>query len=288
MGQGVLIVDASRSHSDTPHSIWHLWTSDQPHAQTSTWQHTTFKSDIHAPGRIRTRNPSMRAAAGIGFKNICQTKTRITQNSLHVPLVQPVSCYRFSGRPVSYMLCRSSIFSLLYYRTVCAHAHGENEDSRTLLQFSETFRRPTAHFVCFYVQTRASLIQGYSKWYIYRVIQNDIYRVIQNDIYIWGLFKIIYTGLFKMIYTGLFKMIVGVLTTCHKQYTWDRNIYIFLFNRTTLQVFVTYLTGALYAHSLWFYKHQHDSRVRSKLFVASQRWLSISVLMFVESQRVHI
>ena len=35
-------------------------------------------------------------------------------------------------------------------------------------------------------------------------------------------------------YTGLFEMIVGVLTTCHTQYTWDRSICIFLFNRTTL------------------------------------------------------
>ena len=67
-------------------------------------------------------------------------------------------------------------------------------------------------------------------------------------------------------------MIVGVLTTCHTQYTWDSSICIFLFNRTTLQVFVTYLTGALYVHPLWFYKHQHDNRVRSKLFVACQRW----------------
>jgi len=33
-------------------------------------------------------------------------------------------------------------------------------------------------------------------------------------------------------------------------------------------VFVTYLTGALYVHPLWFYKHQHDNRVPSKLFVA--------------------
>jgi len=39
--------------------------------------------------------------------------------------------------------------------------------------------------------------------------------------------------------TGLFEMIVGVLTTCHTQYTWDSSICIFLFNRTTLQVFVT-------------------------------------------------
>jgi uncharacterized protein with PQ loop repeat len=67
-------------------------------------------------------------------------------------------------------------------------------------------------------------------------------------------------------------MIVEVLTTCHTQYTWDISMCIFLFNRTTLQVFVTYRTGALYAHTLWFYKHQHDNRVRSKLFVACQRW----------------
>ena len=31
-------------------------------------------------------------------------------------------------------------------------------------------------------------------------------------------------------------MIVGVLTTCHTQYTWDRSIYFFLFNRATLQI----------------------------------------------------
>ena len=74
------------------------------------------------------------------------------------------------------------------------------------------------------------------------------------------------------VYTGLLKMIVGVLTTCHTQYTWDRSICIFLFNRTTLQVFVTYLIGALYVHPLRFYKHQHDNRVRSILFVACQRW----------------
>ena len=67
-------------------------------------------------------------------------------------------------------------------------------------------------------------------------------------------------------------MLVEVLTTCHTQYTWDRSICIFLFNRTTLPVFVTYLTGVLYVHHLWFYKHQHDNRVRSNLFVACQLW----------------
>jgi len=41
-------------------------------------------------------------------------------------------------------------------------------------------------------------------------------------------------------------MIVRILTTCHTQYTWDRSICVFLFNRTTVQVFVTYLTCALW------------------------------------------
>ena len=72
--------------------------------------------------------------------------------------------------------------------------------------------------------------------------------------------------------TGLFEMIVGILTTCHTQYTSHSSICVFLFNRTTLPVFVTYLTDALYVHPLWFYKHQHDNRVRSKLLVACQLW----------------
>jgi hypothetical protein len=47
----------------TPQSVWLLWTSDQPDARTSTWQYTTLTTDIHAPGAIRTQNPSKRAAA---------------------------------------------------------------------------------------------------------------------------------------------------------------------------------------------------------------------------------
>jgi len=83
--------------------------------------------------------------------------------------------------------------------------------------------------------------------------------------------------------TGLFDMIVGDLTTYHTQYTWDRSMCLFLFNRTTLQVFVTYLTGALYVHPLWFYKHQHENRVRSKLFVECQRWWFQWLFWFVTS-----
>ena len=84
-------------------------------------------------------------------------------------------------------------------------------------------------------------------------------------------------------YTALFEMIVGVLTTCHTKYTWDKSMYLFVFNRTILQVFVTYLIAALYVHPLWFYKHQHDNRVRSKLFVACQRWWFQWLFLFLTS-----
>ena len=67
--QGLLIVEVSISHSDTPHSVGLLWTSDQSDAGTSTWQHTTLTLDrLPCPGGIRTRNPSKRAAADPRFR----------------------------------------------------------------------------------------------------------------------------------------------------------------------------------------------------------------------------
>jgi len=62
-------------------------------------------------------------------------------------------------------------------------------------------------------------------------------------------------------------MIVGILTIYHTQYTWDRSVcFFYLFNRTTLQVFVTYLIGSLYVHPLWFYeqnRHWNHHRWRA-------------------------
>jgi hypothetical protein len=62
VGQGLLTVEASRSHSDTSHSVGLLWKSDKPVTETSTGQHITT-TDIHTPERIRIRNPSKRVAA---------------------------------------------------------------------------------------------------------------------------------------------------------------------------------------------------------------------------------
>jgi len=44
-GLGRLIVEVSRSHADTPHSVGLLWTRDRPIAETYTWQRTIFTRD---------------------------------------------------------------------------------------------------------------------------------------------------------------------------------------------------------------------------------------------------
>ena len=51
VNQALLIIKASRSHSDTPHSVGLLWTGDQLVAQTSTSQHTTLTRDRHPSPR---------------------------------------------------------------------------------------------------------------------------------------------------------------------------------------------------------------------------------------------
>jgi len=64
VGQGLLIVEASLSHSDTPHSVGLLWMSDQPEAEPlpNNTQHSQ-QTYIHTLGRIRTRSLSKRATA---------------------------------------------------------------------------------------------------------------------------------------------------------------------------------------------------------------------------------
>jgi hypothetical protein len=49
-GPGFLIIEALRSHSDTPHSVGLLWTSDQSDAETSALHHTTLTRDIVVQG----------------------------------------------------------------------------------------------------------------------------------------------------------------------------------------------------------------------------------------------
>jgi hypothetical protein len=73
--QGLLMIEDSWLHSDTPLSVGLLWTSDQPEAETSTSQHTTLTRHIHshlvfeltipASARLQTHDLD-RAATEIG------------------------------------------------------------------------------------------------------------------------------------------------------------------------------------------------------------------------------
>jgi len=61
VGQGLLIIEDSRSHSDIAHSVGLLWMSDQPNAVTSAWQHTTLTTDRHTsmpPAEFETTIPA--------------------------------------------------------------------------------------------------------------------------------------------------------------------------------------------------------------------------------------
>jgi hypothetical protein len=63
MCESAFIIKASRSHSDTPHSVGLLRTINQPDAETFIKQHTTLTTDIQVSCGIRTRIRSKRTAA---------------------------------------------------------------------------------------------------------------------------------------------------------------------------------------------------------------------------------
>jgi len=80
-----------------------------------------------------------------------------------------------------------------------------------------------------------------------------------------------------LVYTGLFKMIVGVLTTCHTQYTWDRSTCVF------------YLIEQHYKFLLHTSSHKYprNEGTNQNRHWNHHRWHAersrIIVLMFVES-----
>jgi hypothetical protein len=78
VGQGVLIIEASRSHSDTPHLVGLLCTSYRPYEETKHSQ----QRNIHAPGGFehtsprsgRSQNHALDCAVtGVGWLNIDTT-----------------------------------------------------------------------------------------------------------------------------------------------------------------------------------------------------------------------
>ena len=66
VGQGFVIVEVWRSHSDTPHSVGLLWTSDRPVAEDSTRQHIILTRDTAGFEPTGVVNALDHAANGIG------------------------------------------------------------------------------------------------------------------------------------------------------------------------------------------------------------------------------
>ena len=63
VGQGLLISEASLSHSDKTNSVELLWTSDHPEADNVAWQHTAL-SRVRHPCRRRYSNPQSQQVSG--------------------------------------------------------------------------------------------------------------------------------------------------------------------------------------------------------------------------------
>jgi len=62
VGDGLLIVEATRSHRDLSHLVGLLWTTDRPDTEISIGQLTALTTGRHPCSReIRTRNPSKQA-----------------------------------------------------------------------------------------------------------------------------------------------------------------------------------------------------------------------------------
>jgi len=66
----IIIVDSSRSHSDTLNSVRHLWARDRRTESPLPAQHSQ-QTDILAPGGIRTPNPSKLAATDRSLISPC-------------------------------------------------------------------------------------------------------------------------------------------------------------------------------------------------------------------------
>jgi hypothetical protein len=89
VGQGLLIIEASRSHSDTPQSVGLLWTGDQPDADLYLITHNTHNRQTSIPSAgfepavPASERPQIhalyRAAAGTGNNELLENRGLLLQ-----------------------------------------------------------------------------------------------------------------------------------------------------------------------------------------------------------------
>jgi hypothetical protein len=85
VGQDLLIIEASRSHSDTPQSVEIHQTSDRPDAETSTGQHTAVTGDNHALAWFEPKIPASERPQTHAL-NLAATGIGTSRHSLDIPL----------------------------------------------------------------------------------------------------------------------------------------------------------------------------------------------------------
>jgi len=104
--QGLLIIVALPSHSDTPHSVERYWTSDQPDAETTVWKHTTLTTLLPQAG-FEPPSPSKRTATDPRLKRSGHWNRRVSHKC---------NAY-YSTRPfwhflIWWVICRFRIFTM--------------------------------------------------------------------------------------------------------------------------------------------------------------------------------
>jgi hypothetical protein len=87
VGQGLLIIEVSRSHSDTLHSVGFLWTSDQPDLEISDNTRQSQKADNHAPSAIPSCERPQTHALGRAVTEIGWKRKYSEENLSHWHLV---------------------------------------------------------------------------------------------------------------------------------------------------------------------------------------------------------
>jgi len=134
VGQGLLVIEASRWHSDKRHTTGLLWTSDQLDAETS-WPDNTQHSqetDIHSLGGIRTHDPSNRAATDphVGLRGHRDG----IYGSMCTQIWVPTS--RLRNAAVGYETVRAtrSCFDLQNFVTILVHKFGLQKFTRSLIR----------------------------------------------------------------------------------------------------------------------------------------------------------
>ena len=102
MGQGLLIITASRSHSDTTHSIGLLCTSDQPDADLCLTTHNTQHNTSMPLAGFEPANPVSelpqthafaRAATGTGWSNTIRTHRHVPDDVTEMKMQWPILRY---------------------------------------------------------------------------------------------------------------------------------------------------------------------------------------------------